>query len=192
MFIRRIIPFVLIAAAAGVVFTNILPAYEETKIIEEELAELDSALAVAKRADELAKKHRADIDRISEKERETLATIVPDKIDMVALVNDIQGIAIRNAMVLRKVEARDRDDDRGDAPPEQQRYRAQTVKVELAGTYESFLGFLEEAERSLQLLDVEAVSFGSRSSVIEEEEESPGPKEYGFSLKLTAYSLGAR
>jgi Tfp pilus assembly protein PilO len=160
---RLLIPGILIAAAIGLfaMFTN--PAFQRVKALQVKSAELNGALDNAK---ELV----AERDRLNKKllafEQDKLDKVkaaLPDNVDNIRLIIDINNVAARHGLSLRNVQLGTLSDGKtarsalavgtsGEA------VGSVEVGFSLTADYESFLAFVYDLEHSLRILDIEKIT----------------------------------
>lgn len=108
---------------------------------------------------------------ISEADRSRLDSFIPDRIDTVDFVYDINNIAARHGMILKSVKIKNNAER--DAEGLSSRELAVTeaagadtiaemgMSFQVAGTYDSLLGFLDDLSQSLRVADVTFLSFSN-------------------------------
>lgn len=183
---RIAIPSILVLAAIGlfVLYTN--GAYqgpEGIKAAQAELSAFDEALGKAKelksRRDGLLSKRNT----FSSENVQKLERILPDNVDNIRFIIDINNIAARHNLSLKNVALgtiSDAKQTRGalavgaSGDP----VGSAEISFALSATYEDFLLFLADVEHSLRLVDVEKISF------------KPGTGDrYEFSMTVRTYWL---
>jgi Tfp pilus assembly protein PilO len=162
---KVIIPVVFLLVAVGLFFTYLRPAYDTLVALQRQEGRIDSALTDSRtlvtRTQELVTKYqdfsKADVAR--------LQAILPDTIDPVRLIIDINALAVRSGVKmlsfgLPNVEpAKTPDpifDENGVQIPVVKTIGVDRAKfqVECEGTYGQVKQFLASIETSLTLLDV--------------------------------------
>lgn len=153
------IPIVLLSLSITAFFLFIDPTYKETKELRRELALFDSALDNSK---ELQKIRDAIVEEynnaISPSDKELLSKFLPNTVDNVRLVRDIDSIAAHHGLALRNVRV-EFGESVGEVGPSTRSYGTATVSFAVAASYPFFLAFLSDLERSLRLVDIVSVSF---------------------------------
>lgn len=161
---RTLLPLVLIAAAIGlfVMYTN--PTYQADQALSSEHSSYQGALKTAKdlrnqRDQLLAKRNTFSTDDVQK-----LQEMLPDTVDNIRLIIDINNIAARHGLSLKNVQL-------GDVSSGSSAKSATAVgssgdpvgSVELGFTvsaqYDSFRAFLADLEHSLRLINVEKITF---------------------------------
>ena len=163
--IRFIIPIILCAAAIGlfVVYTN--PQYQALKVLQAKSSEYNDALGKAGqlrtiRDQLLSKRNTFSADDIAR-----LQHALPDNVDNIRLIIDINNIAARHSLSLTNIGVGTVSDSStprnalavgssGDT------VGSVTVNFSVAADYDTFLAFLHDLEHSLRIVDVESIDLG--------------------------------
>jgi Tfp pilus assembly protein PilO len=154
----NILSIVLLLASIGLFFGYIDPAYGKIRESRVEKLEYDQALTNSEdlraERDKLLKKYNA----MPASEVDRLGKLLPDNIDNVRLVIDIDEMAKTYGMRIRnfKTETVQKTDAIGADPSV---YGTLKLSFSTTASYATFLGFLHDLERSLRLIDVTSVSF---------------------------------
>lgn len=163
--IRYLIPIVLILIAAGVYVVGIDPLYKDIKEFSENRRILSNALSnsrqIAERRDELL----ATFNAVSTQDIERLRKVLPDNVDNVRLILEIDSIAARYGMALQDISI-DADTRSGEGAlgPDARLYGSIELHLTITGPYASFIEFLQDLERSLRLVDITKLSFVAGST----------------------------
>ncbi len=168
---RFLLPLALFAAAVGlfVLYTN--PTYQTIKTLGVEQASYDDALAKsselhAVRDQLLAKRAtfaQADIDKLQH--------VLPDNVDNIRLIIDINNIASRHGLSLANVALGEVSG--GSTAASAAAVGASgspigsvTVGFSLVANYDNYLAFLQDLEHSLRIVDIEKISFRADGGVL--------------------------
>lgn len=163
-----LVPLILLMAAIGlfVLYTN--PTYQDgatgIKALSEKSASYDDAF---KKSSEL----RAVRDTLLAR-RSTFATsdidklkhVLPDNVDNIRLIIDINNIAARHSLSLTNVALGDVSQNPAVASVATVGQSASpvgsvTVGFSLIANYDDYLAFLQDLEHSLRIVDIEKISF---------------------------------
>ena len=159
---RFFIPTILVAAAVAlfVVYTN--PKYQSTKALAAQNASYDEALTKSaelhKIRDELLSKRNS----FSEIDVARLQEILPDNVDNIRLIIDINNIALKNGLTLTNVSLGDIVKNGGAGGQSLVSASAiGSVKVgfTVGASYASFISFLHDLEHSLRLIDIDKLDY---------------------------------
>lgn len=159
----RILPFVALALAAGIIFGYVVPTYKNSIVTtQKEITSYENALAAAKgftkKEDDLAAQ-RASLpaDGIAR-----LGSFLPDAVNNVQLILDLDGLAARSGMVLSNFNIDTNSISSGSSSNDPNALALQSsnpvdsvqLTLETTGTYPQFRAFLAAMEQSLRPLDV--------------------------------------
>lgn len=182
---KALTPFILIIAAGGLIWSYVMPVWNGDSAsvktflnptgksiigMKAKLAAYDEALQnVSEIKAKLAKLQTAN-NSISDADHARLSKLVPEKIDIVRLIIDVNVIAARHGILLKEIPKIEEKGDEGGT----------NGYVDLAfvvgAPYQAFRSFLTDLENSLRLTDVTSISF------------TAGPKDfYDFSISLRTY-----
>ncbi|MDP3965268.1 MAG: hypothetical protein Q8Q13_00520 [bacterium] len=184
---------ILIIASVGIFFGYINPTYggrtgylelERRSIVElrEEKDRYAEALEKTKEIERARTGLLEKYNNISIEDRTRLEKLLPDHIDSVRLIIDINNIASGYGMTLTNISISESgvsgfEESNEAIGPQEERFRAVEFRFGITGAYDEFRAFLFDLERSLRLVDVRTVTFGA------DEEE------YDYSITLVTYRL---
>jgi Tfp pilus assembly protein PilO len=161
---RLFLPILLVGSAIGlfVLYTN--PVYQDIKALTGEVAAYDEALnrsqeLRAVRDELLAKRNTFPPAGVQKLER-----MLPDNVDNIRLIIDINNIAARHNLSLGNVQLGEvtrasGSPSAGAVGASGEAVGSVSVGFSVAANYDSFLRFLADLEHSLRLIDVESLSF---------------------------------
>lgn len=161
---RILIPIILLGAALGlfVMYTN--PSFQGIKALSEEQMQYDQALTKAQELravrDQLLQRRAS----FSNEDIEKLSRTLPDNLDNIRLVIDINNIASRHRTVLSQVQLGDLRGGSGSqsslaSGPSGSPVGNVEIGFSVTATYEDFLAFEQDLEHSLRILDVTKIAF---------------------------------
>lgn len=158
---KTIIPIILIAASIGVFMLYTDSEYQKIKAIQLEIVDYDKALAKSR---EVLSKRQTLADKyklFSGKDLESVKKLLPEHVDNIQLVLDINGIARNKGMNLKSIKI---DEEKVSASnaiigADKKTYSSILVSFKVSSPYENFSDFLLELEQSLRIVDVTALSF---------------------------------
>lgn len=164
--IKFFAPFLVLTLALVSFFYFTTPVLDEIKALKLEMERLTianaNAAALEERQTEL-RNRRAEIDQAN---LDDLKQLLPNNIDNVRLIIDInniakkRGLTVRNPSVLKETDS----GQSGEVPPvagEMAGKSSAVISFSVSASYEIFKLFLNDLARSLQIVDVENVSFSS-------------------------------
>jgi len=181
---KAILPIVFILATIGIFVGYISPAYQDVKTLRAEAAEYDQALDKAKELQSVRDALLSRYNTFAQRDVARLAKMLPDHVDNVRLILDIDGIASKYNMRTRNVVVTEEGGNGGGGNavnvvgPDTRPYNSVVVSFSVAATYEDFKRFLTDLERSLRLVDLTSLSFSKRDGDL-----------YQFDLSIRTYWL---
>ncbi len=166
---KIIVPILLFILSVGLYFTYLKPAYGVYLAFKEQEERLDIAIVDSK---ELLKKYDVlygEYSLITDSQKEKLSKILPDAVDIVRLVMDLDNLATNHNLSISSFEIPDMETDQlphasnrknnrsGNNEEAENPVASAVLGVEIAGDYNDFKSFLFDAERSLSIMDVVAI-----------------------------------
>ncbi len=146
-------------------YTN--PAYQGPGGIKELQAKeksYDDALNQSQELKRVREQLLARYNTFTVEEREKLEDFLPDNVDNIRLVIDINNIAARHSLSVKNLQLGDTKDGaavRSDSAVGTPGGAVGTVELgfTITADYDNFLAFLSDLEHSLRLVDVERITF---------------------------------
>ena len=184
---KRALPFILIAMAIILFFAVIDPQYEKLQTLMKQKEDNDTMLTLA---EQLQRKRDALHDAyngISGEEREELAKLLPDTVDNVRLILDINNVAEQYGVVIRDIQVTREGDQ---VQRRQQNVSSSvdtsgdvgtiTLSFSIDATYEVFINFMKDLEEALRIVDIRSldIAAGRGDGVF-----------YSFAITLDTYWL---
>lgn len=178
---KRLLPFLLILVSIGIFFLLIDPEYNEVKELQKQIEQNNRTLDLAA---ELRKKRellREKYNQISDSERDELNKMLPDTVDNVRLIIDINNIAERYGIVIQNFEiSASEDSERGvqvlDSEfddvantssiryPDTSRIGVISFTFSVSAQYDVFLEFLKDLEEALRIVDIRSIDISTGSA----------------------------
>jgi len=147
-------------AAIGLFFTYLRPGYEVLQAFQAQADRLDDSIERSKNLLETHKKLLDEYNRISPEKIAKLNKILPDSIDTVQFVLDIDKFATKYDLVIDGIDIPDPSKTAKSAVQknvEESPIESIIYTVEFSGYYDDFKSFIRDAETSLSLMDVVAL-----------------------------------
>jgi Tfp pilus assembly protein PilO len=161
---RFLFPIILIIAAIGlfVVYTN--PTYQGLKGAQAKVGAYNDALDKAKELRALREKLASARNAFSPQDEQKLARLLPDQVDNIRLIIDINSIAARRGLVISNVALGEVSKSSAAAAsiavgPSSDPVGSVSLGFSVTAGYEEFLAFLQDLEHSLRILDIEKLAF---------------------------------
>jgi len=189
---RFITPIILIgiAIAGFFMFTN--PLYKNISEIRTQIASyneaLDNSKALEAERDKLTQKYNS----IDSENLAKLSKLLPDNVDNIRLILEIEKIASPYGMVLKdiKYDTITKKDNttgeviQGGATVQSSRkdYGIWDLEFSTQGTYNNFVNFIKDLESNLRIIDISSIQFSSNTGAGLDSSLSEVYK-YGFKIK---------
>jgi Tfp pilus assembly protein PilO len=206
---RFIMPIILIGISVVVFFVLTNPIYTDIGSIKAQVASYDDALnnskALAGARDVLTQKYNS----INPDNLVKLQKLLPDNIDNIRLILEIEQIAVPYGMALKDVKynatTSDTSGTSGTSAPlgtvgivqgggttqsDNKSYGTWDLEFSTTGTYDNFLSFLKDLESNLRIVDISSIVFSSSGvDVSKTATSSPSSESYDYSFKINTYWL---
>ena len=179
----NLISIFLILASVGVFFGYVNPTYRaitgNIELSERSISELKEergryidALNKTKEIEQARTGLLEEYARIPADGREKLEKLLPDHIDSVRLIIDVNNIAAQYGMKLKNISLTQSDKAAALVAslalgPVEEHFKSVGLKFGVEGSYDNFRSFIRDLEQSLRLVDIETVSFSSREDLYE-------------------------
>lgn len=159
-----IAPFLFLVIAAGLFFSYIDPAYTAVQALKVQEGHLDAALTGAKQLQERRQTLLKQYGDFSDTDLSRLKKLLPDNIDNVRLLIDIDSIAATYGLTVRNYtfSTGARTNQTAGAEDAEPVGTAQLSFV-VTGPYQDFKSFLFDIESSLRLMDITSFSVNADS-----------------------------
>jgi len=163
---RFIAPIVILVAAAGLFFIYTDPQYQQIKSLQAQTAQYDDALTKAQQLRSIRDQLLSKRNTFAPEQLTNLEHALPDNVDNIRLIIDINNIAARHGLSLKSISAGGVSDSSAARSAlavgsSGSAVGSVTVDFVVNADYNSFLAFLHDLEHSLRIVDVEKISFNS-------------------------------
>lgn len=182
---KSLTPIIFIIVSVVLFFTVTDPVYKEVKDLKVKYAQYQDVLD---KSTELLKQRKALQDKYSsfaEGDVERLKKLLPDTVDNVRLIIDIDEIAKRYGLTIKNVRLDDSKVDKSGAKNSlntitagEAKYGTIPMGFAVSADYNTFLSFLEDLEGSLRIVDVTNIGLKPGANNI-----------YSFDVSLKTYWL---
>lgn len=163
---RFIIPTILLIAAVGLfaLYTN--PTYQAAQGVQAQVASYNEALTQSQEIVAVRNQLLSKYNTFSSQDVQDLQTVLPDNVDNIRLIIDINNIASRHNLALGNVAL----GSVSNSPTSQSNLSSGVsgsavgsveVGFSVTTSYENMLSFLQDLEHSLRLIDVTGLSFSA-------------------------------
>jgi Tfp pilus assembly protein PilO len=179
----NLISIFLILVSIGVFFGYVSPTYsavtgnielkdQSIRELKEEEGRYIDALNKTKEIEQARTGLLEEFARMPENGRERLEKLLPDHIDSVRLIIDVNNISAQYGMALKNISLTEFEPSNAATAslslgPATERFKSVGLKFSVEGAYDNFRSFLRDLEQSLRLVDIETISFSSREELYE-------------------------
>lgn len=181
---NSLMPIILIVVSLGLFYLHIDPRYLDAQKLSDQKSQYEEALVKAKDLQNVRDELLTKYNSLPQENLAKLERIVPDNLNTVKLVADIDSIAGKYGIPVRTVRVVEESVDTNQQVPVEfvpKPYKTTTIGFKVTATYENLVPFLEDLEKSLQLIDVQSVVFQADNGL------NNGINDY--SVSINTYSL---
>ncbi len=175
---KMITILVLLGLSVGIFVKYTKPTYKHAELTKQKVEKINEALEKARNIRNIRDKLSRRFNEFSEEKIEKLRKMIPDHVDNIKLILDMDGIASQYGMRLTDVKIDNKSSDRGatvddafDATASVGKIRTNSneakkslsISFNVKSTYDDFLLFLNDLESSLRIVDVEKITISAES-----------------------------
>jgi Tfp pilus assembly protein PilO len=177
---KFIFPIILIGVAISMFFLFTNPIYSDITNLRTQVSSYNEALDNSKALENERDKLTAKYNSISKDDLVRLQTLLPDNVDNIRLILEIEQIALPYGMALKDVKynTTTEKDLKAKATAESlggvvgggisqqinKDYGIWELQFSSIGTYNNFLNFTKDLEKNLRIVDISSVEFSSSDS----------------------------
>lgn len=171
---RIVRPIAAIIIALLVLFFFVRPMYADLNAVQEDVSEYHEVLSDAEEFNQRLNNLYTTQNSFSALERERLDLLVPEKIDEIRALVDLEALANREGLLFRDIDAALEEGEESRASSERRnvnvpvakddfdgRLESRDVTFTVSGTYRQFRAFIRQIEQSLILMEVVKIDFKS-------------------------------
>lgn len=163
---KFLIPIILIIIAVASFFTFTDPLYTKVKDIEKEEVQYDEALSKSRELQTIRDALLSKFNTFNLSDIERLEKLLPNNVDNVRLILEIDNTASKYGMNLRDVSISGGDDNNSKNIVEAtaKDFYTITLSFTVSSSYENFVKFIEELENKLRIVDISRIMFKASDS----------------------------
>ena len=178
--LRFLGPLIIILVAVGGFLRFTQPLFADIRLIEAEKQTLNQALDNAKKLREAQDRLLAEFRAIPEDDLNRLNKLLPDNVDNVRLIIDINNIAKPYGMNIRNIQIKTEEGKTEESviTAGSDKHGSVTFGFSVTGSYENFKAFLNDLAQSLRLIDLTASGFSSAEKDV-----------YDYTVEIQTYWL---
>lgn len=196
---RTIFPIIFIIISIGLFFVFIDPIYNDVSSLRSDISVYNQALSnstnLEKTRDSLLQKY----NQVGATDKERLSRLLPDTVDNISLILEVQKIAQSHLMSLKNITFDAVKPDQPQASSSQvvvssssltpvSSYGTFNLSFTTDGSYDTFVSFLNDLEHNLRLINIKNISF-SVPQATAKTLTSPNPDTYNYNIKIETYWL---
>ena len=181
---KFITPIIFVLLAVALFFGYVDPQWQQVKDLQASNDEYNKAIEQSRKLlevrDGLLKKYNG----FRGEDLKRLEKLLPDNIDNVRLIIDINSITSKYGASIKNVKLSTAGGSDKNAPapaaaaPPGQSYNSMILSFSISAPYSTFITILSDLERSLRLLDVTSISF-----------KAPEAEPYTYDVSIRTYWL---
>lgn len=157
---------IIISLVVSVFYTR--PLFEEISTLGEEKASLDGFLEDSKNLRSILSQKESDYNNLDSSKVEKLNILLPDNINNIKLIKDIDDIAKKHNMKLRNIDIKAERAGEFNEESAGRDYGVANIRFSVSTNYDSFKIFMTDLENSLRLVDVTSLSFNAGEKGLDE------------------------
>ncbi|MEI6296356.1 MAG: type 4a pilus biogenesis protein PilO [bacterium] len=158
---------ILLAVSVLVYFGSINPLMTNISALSSTRDSLNNSLSESKNLRTILAQKEGLYNNFTDEERTKINKLLPDSIDNIKLVIDIDDVASRYQMKIRNIDLKTNNDTQN--PQEASKdYGTATLRFSVSAPYDKFRSFLTDLENSLRIVDASSVSFTAGDKDINE------------------------
>lgn len=181
---RYIIPIILVILSASIYVSVIDSTYADIRRQQAVEVELEENLKDARLANERLTHIKELYASFPAGSEQTLSTILPDKIDPIKFIIEMEALARLHGLVLVGPNATVGEKN------DSSKYNENKITFSVAAPYPVFQDFLRDIQDSLALREMTSVGFSSEEvSPTNGRYQSPESIVYKYNISITSYSL---
>jgi len=197
---KSILSILFVGAAIMLFILYVRPTYDTVQVERAQVARFDEALAKTREIQELKNSLLSRYNLFAGANLDRLQKMLPDHVDNVRLVLDMDGIASRYGIRIQNVAVEEpgkggaRDDASSTVlnggTTQSRPYQSLTLQFEVVSTYDEFVLLIRDLESSLRIVDLVTLSVRPRAEDrVSTLESSTLEPIYTFGVSLRTYWL---
>lgn len=158
--LKSLYPIILVIAAIGLFWVYTDPAYGQAQGVKAQVADYDNALSKSKELQQLRDSLSARYASFSSDDLNRLQLLLPDTVDNIQLVLDIDTIAAQYGMVIRDLKLNAPETAGGASfDPNANDIHSVDLSFSVSSDYDTFLKFIKDLQDSLRIIDITNIQF---------------------------------
>lgn len=185
--IKLMFPILFIILSAGLFFMYVDPTYNDIQDILKEEEQFNQALDKSKELQEIRDRLLGRYNTFLTSDINKLTKLLPDNVDNVRLVLDIDNIASKYGMRIKDVSvSREGSKQVGTIGPNNELYESVKLLFAITSSYKDLILFIKDLESSLRIVDIREISL---TPLIIRDSTEEGEHIYEYVINLQTYWL---
>jgi len=197
---RFIMPIILIGIAISVFFMFTNPIYTDISTLKGQVTSYNEALDNSKALESERDKLTAKYNTIDPNNLTKLQKFLPENIDNIRLILEIEQIAMPYGMALKDVKYSTTSSSAVNAntpsviqggvitSQSSKDYGVFDLEFSTSGSYNNFINFTKDLESNLRIVDISSIAFSSDTSA-NASPKTNSPEVYTYDFKIKTYYL---
>jgi len=193
--LRLIISVIILSIAAAGIFIFTVPLTKEISTLKTEASSFNEALGNSKALENERDKLTQKYNSILPENLSKIEKLLPDSVDNIRLILEIEKIAIPYGMVLKEIKYDSLTKKDSGAQPEsldpevnqlsRKEYGVWSLEFVTSATYNNYLAFIKDLEANLRIVDIASIQFSANlnQGVVGINPNLPEVYKYGFKIK---------
>jgi Tfp pilus assembly protein PilO len=197
---RFITPIILIIISITLFFSFTNPLYNDISSLKTEVTSYNEALDNSKALENERDKLTAKYNAISPDNLMKLQKLLPDNVDNIRLILEIEQIALPYGMALKDVKYNVTNTNTttpatgvvqggGATDLSNKDYGIFDLEFSVSGSYDNFINFTKDLESNLRIVDISSIDFSSDNVNANTNSKTPSPEVYKYDFKIKTYWL---
>lgn len=187
---RNFFSILFLAGAVAIFFFYTSPSYDTMQTYSAQSVQYNAALDKATQLQEIKQSLLSRYNSFDPNALARLSTMLPDQVDNIRLILDLDNLAGKYGMSLQNVDISSPDTQSGSVVSSiasaSQSYDSLTIQFSTHGTYGQFTQFLSALQSSLRLVDVVSLSVAPGGTSLP---GSQGEPIYAYTMTVQTYWL---
>jgi len=159
------IAYIILTLAIAYMF--IYPSVGEISALTAEKQKYTDTLAMISNIENKKNELLTKFNNISAADRKDIETILPNSLDFVNLISQIDSVAAKYGISIDKVSSKETGtSDKSGETTSSQSYQSAIIEFSFDATYEKFNIFLNDLEKSLRILDIKSIKLTTKDNGI--------------------------
>jgi Tfp pilus assembly protein PilO len=158
------IVYIILTLVIAYIF--IYPSVGEVSALTAEKQKYTDTLTMISNIENKKNELLTKFNNISATDRKDIETILPNSLDFVNLISQIDAVAAKYGISVDKVSSKETTSGNSGETISSQPYQSAIIGFSFDATYEKFNAFLNDLEKSLRILDIKSIKLTTKEDGI--------------------------